>query len=114
MALSVEEKKAKIQARMDALKEQLERVNRGEPLGGARGRAPNPMGSTEEFGALTRYIKSLKDTGSTYATIAGIISGAVEGLDEDEKASLAETGTAKLAEFPAAKRKSKETAEPAE
>lgn len=107
MALSIEERKAKLQARMQALQEQMERVNRGEPLGGARGRAPNPMGSTEEFGALTRFIKSLKDSGITYATVAGVLSGAVDGLDEDEKASLTEAGTAKLTEFPAAKRKSK-------
>lgn len=107
MALSMEERKAKLQARMQALQEQLERVERGEPMGGARGRAPNPMGSTEDFAALTRYIKSLKGTGATYATIAGVLSGAIEGLDDEEKASLTETGTEKLAEFPAAKRKSK-------
>ena len=104
--LTPEERKAKLQARMAALQEQMERVERGEPLGGGRGRAPNPMGSTEEFGALTRVIKSFKT--SSYGVIAGIITSAFEeGIDEDMAKALKAKGEAVMASFPATERKRK-------
>jgi hypothetical protein len=112
--LTPEERKAKLQARMAALQEQMEKVERGEPLGGGRGRAPNPMGSTEEFGALTRVIKSHKT--SSYGVIAGIITSAFEeGIDEDMAEALKAKGEAAMAALPATerKRKAKDTA-PAE
>jgi hypothetical protein len=104
--LTPEERKAKLQARMAALQEQMERVERGEPLGGGRGRAPNPMGNTDEFGALTRVIKSHKT--SNYAVIAGIITSAFEeGIDEAMAEALKVKGQAAMDSFPATERKRK-------
>ena len=101
--LTPEERKAKLQARMAALQEQMERVERGEPIGGGRGRAPNPMGDGEVLKSLTRQISALKEkTGVTYHVVAAIIKENLfdQTFTEDELAEMDASGAEILKDYP--------------
>ncbi len=95
--LSKEETLAKIQERIKSLQERAEAVARGETV--TRGRAPNPMGTSDEMRHLLFVMRGLKDTGIKYEGLAALVTK-VHKMSEKEIAALNEAGQKVFADNP--------------